>query len=691
MPNDDYKVVIRADKTPQGEHQRHFNAPTFDEVAILIVGNDFQSRDIVLQKMNNSLQRVAETHRSYDALQYPINFWQGQDGYHFGIPQTDPTTGNPSGKKVSAMDFYAYRIMTRFAEENHILKCKHLFHQFIADMSANIESERLLYIRLNQKKLRAEEYIHLRDAVANDADPKELGKMVILPSTVTGSPRHMHEHTQDAMNYVRKYGRPDLFITFTCNPAWEEIGGHLLPGQKTVNRHDLIARVFKQKLSKMTNLITKSHIYGETQCWMYSVEWQKRGLPYAHILIWLKQKIQPTEIDNIISAELPDPQIDPLLLDTNTKNMIHGPCGSLNKNSPCMIDGRCSKHYPRSPVQETQTGQDGYPVYRRRKPGDGGFIAKLKMRVGSSLQEIEIDNRWVVPYNPLLSKIFQAHINVESCHSVKSIKYICKYVHKGSDQAVFELQKNEPIIDEVEAFPMGRYISSNEPEQLLTPPKTTLLAFFELCQQDPFAKTILYCDLPKYYTWNASRKTLERRKRGLDIEGYPGVKATDALGRDYTVHPSNAECFYLRMLLHNVKGPTSFSDLKTIGGHVCETFREACQRKGLLENDGHWDMTLSEAAATQTPKLLRHLFAIILTTCSISNPLEIWTKYKTDLSEDILMKIRRENPQQLINFTEEMFNETLMLLEDQCIAMSGKALQLLGLPAPIRNPEGIQM
>ncbi|XP_073525166.1 uncharacterized protein [Phyllobates terribilis] len=316
-------------------------------------------------------------------------------------------------------------------------------------------------------------------------------------------------------------------LSFELTKHHKEIGVHLLPGQKTVNLHDLIALVFKQKLSKMTNLITKSHIYGETQCWMYSVEWQKRGLPHAHILIWLKQKIQHTEIDNIISAEMPDPHIDPLLFDTITINMIHGPCGSLNKNSPCMIDGRCSKHYPRSLVQETQTGQDGYLVYRRRKPGDGGFIAKLKMRVGSSLQEIEIDNRWVVPYNPLLSKIFQAHINVEYCNSVKSIKYICKYVHKGSDQVVFELQKNGPIIDEVQAFQMGR-------------------------------------------------KTLERRKRGLDIECYAGVNATDTLGCVYTVHPSNAECFYLRMLIHVVKGPTSFSDQKTILGHVCESFREAC-------------------------------------------------------------------------------------------------------------------
>jgi hypothetical protein len=127
-----------------------------------------------------------------------------------------------------------------------------------------------------------------------------------------------------------------------------------------------------------------------------------------------------------------------------------------------MVDGRCSKKYPHDLVLETQTGEDGYPVYRRRKPGDCGFTAMLKMWVGTSFQEIKINNCWVVPYNPLLSKMFQAHINVESCQSVKSIKYICKYVNKGSDQAVFQLQKSGPILDEIQAFQLGRYISSNE-------------------------------------------------------------------------------------------------------------------------------------------------------------------------------------------------------------------------------------
>lgn len=94
MPSDDHKIVIRADKTPAGEHLRRYNSPTIDEVAIVIVGEELQSRDIVLQRRNAQLQRASETHRSYDALQYPILFWQGEDGYHFNIKMINPSNGN---------------------------------------------------------------------------------------------------------------------------------------------------------------------------------------------------------------------------------------------------------------------------------------------------------------------------------------------------------------------------------------------------------------------------------------------------------------------------------------------------------------------------------------------------------------------------------------------------------------------
>jgi hypothetical protein len=114
-------------------------------------------------------------------------------------------------------------------------------------MYAKIESEHFLYIRLNQRKPRVEEYIHLRDAVENDGNVENLGALLILSATFTGRPRHMHEYTQDSMTYVRTYGRPNLFITFTLNPVWTDIKENLSNGQLPTERHDLIARVFNQK------------------------------------------------------------------------------------------------------------------------------------------------------------------------------------------------------------------------------------------------------------------------------------------------------------------------------------------------------------------------------------------------------------------------------------------------------------
>lgn len=93
MPSDNHKIVIRADKAPAGQHAGRFNAPTIDEVAIVVVGENLENRDIVLHRRNDQLQRVSETHRSYDALQYPILFWQGEDGYHFSMKMINPVTG----------------------------------------------------------------------------------------------------------------------------------------------------------------------------------------------------------------------------------------------------------------------------------------------------------------------------------------------------------------------------------------------------------------------------------------------------------------------------------------------------------------------------------------------------------------------------------------------------------------------
>jgi hypothetical protein len=61
--------------------------------------------------------------------------------YHFNLRQVNPTIGKKRNK-VSAMDFYAYKLMVQDTEQNHILNSRQLFHQFIVDMCAKLESER---------------------------------------------------------------------------------------------------------------------------------------------------------------------------------------------------------------------------------------------------------------------------------------------------------------------------------------------------------------------------------------------------------------------------------------------------------------------------------------------------------------------------------------------------------------------
>uniref|UniRef100_UPI00358FC200 uncharacterized protein n=1 Tax=Myxine glutinosa TaxID=7769 RepID=UPI00358FC200 len=393
---------------------------------------------------------------------------------------------------------------------------------------------------------------------------------------------------------------------------------------------------------------------------MYTIEWQKRGLPHAHILIWLSSKMRANQIDSIISAEFPDPTNDKDLFEIVKAQMVHGPCGSLNYNAPWMKDRKCTKRFPRQFLKETQTGEDGYPSYRRRRPEDGGVQTKIGQH--------EIDNRWIVPYCPLLTKTFHAHINVEFCNSVKSMKYICKYVNKGSDAAMFALQQPN-IRDEVTQHQQGRYISSNEAfwrifafpihqrhpaiqqlavhlengqrvyftaetaaQQAPAPKDTTLTAFLKLCQQDPFARTLLYPQVPSYYKWN--NKKWIRRKRGAAVQGHPDIRFDNSLGRVNTVHPSQHECFSLLLLLHEVRGPTSFEDLRTVNEQVCARYREACFRRGLLEDDTQWNATLSEASVCQRARSLRNLFAILLKTCELANPPALWLKYRDDLAED---------------------------------------------------------
>ena len=150
-----------------------------------------------------------------------------------------------------------------------------MFNQYLVDMFCKFEGEQLLYLKLNQKDLRVESYEHLRDAMVNDKDLHEVGKTTVLPSSHVGSPRYYQQKAQDALAYVSEFGKPDLFITMTCNPQWPEITRELYPGQKPHERHDIICRVFKQKLDKLKEFLLKTNVFGEQVAHIHTIEFQK--------------------------------------------------------------------------------------------------------------------------------------------------------------------------------------------------------------------------------------------------------------------------------------------------------------------------------------------------------------------------------------------------------------------------------
>jgi len=164
--------------------------------------------------------------------------------------------------------------------------------QYWCDQWIKIEEERLNFIRYNQNQFKVELYSGLVDAVmANET--REAGKFVVLPSSFQNSPRNMQQHFQDGMAVVRGTSLPDLFITYTANPKWREVTENLEEGQTAADRPDLVARVFGMKLRTFIDDIIKNHCFGNCLGYLKVIEFQKRGLPHAHILVCLSPNCKP--------------------------------------------------------------------------------------------------------------------------------------------------------------------------------------------------------------------------------------------------------------------------------------------------------------------------------------------------------------------------------------------------------------
>ncbi|GJU18149.1 DNA helicase PIF1, ATP-dependent [Tanacetum coccineum] len=566
---------------------RQYNAPTVFKVAALIV-NDFRdglpTRDIIINSKDNVPKRVLELHPSYMALQYPLLFPYGEDGFHDKIP---------------------YLIQQRPNESSTLLRGGRLFQQYLVDAYTAVEEQRLNWTRNNQDTLRVELYHNLCDAVTRgDTSAVGLGKRIVLLRTFTGSPRYMMQNYQDAMALCRTYGNPDLFITFNSNPKWPEISEMLtyFPGQKSHDRPEIGTRVFKIKLTELLDDLTKKHVFGESRGVMYVIEFQKRGLPHTHILLWLKEHCKcktPSDIDDIISVELPSPTDDPDAYKTVTDYMLHGPCGKDAK----------TQH-----VQPMGNVQNIFQNNFRQKPS-------------------------------LMKKA--THIIEEGTIRSKAIKYLFKYLNKGPDRATIVIKENvkngttvarEKVleVDEIKnylncrflapcevvwrlfsfdihySYPTVMQLSFHLPNQnaiTLRDSKklpallqkegidvTMFTDWFELNKRDPAARAHTYAEIPKHYVWHEKDKLWKQRKQRKCI----------------------------------VQG---FEELMTVNNRLYATFKETCFAYGLLNDD--------------------------------SRPLKLWEENWQTLAEDILHKRRKLFNYPELQLTDEQIrNYCLMEIKE---------------------------
>ena len=385
----------------QGSDRRRTNLPTAREVALFIPDeySDSGHRDIVIAERTATgeeprFHRISHNNAAYFPLHYVLFFPDGRPGWHWALRlRNDDHTRIQM--RYSQRAWLRYHLFERANQYSVLLKGKRLFQQYIVDSWAVVDQNTLDFHRHNQNVIRADLYRGVADALTlEDGNLEAMGRRIVLPSSYTGGDRWMQQLYQDSMAIARHFGKPTMFITFTANPRWTEIIDAIGPNQRPEDRPDITVRVYYQKLRALLKDVKT--IFGRYLGVVWTVEYQKRGLPHAHILLFLHREdsfMERARVDELICAELPDPAMD---TDGSLRAIIegqlsHGPCGSLNPNAPCMTDnprgpGRyCAKKFPKSFQAETNVQDDGYPLYRRRQ--DGRTWTK---RIGG--REVQMDN-----------------------------------------------------------------------------------------------------------------------------------------------------------------------------------------------------------------------------------------------------------------------------------------------------------
>ncbi|GJU86596.1 ATP-dependent DNA helicase PIF1-like protein [Tanacetum coccineum] len=384
-------------------------------------------------------------------------------------------------------------------------------------------------------------------------------------------------------------------------------------------------------------------------------------MPHAHILLWLEDyyKCKTTaDIDDMISTELPSPTDNPVGYKAVTNYMLHRPCGKDAKSTACNVEGKCSKHFPKPFYPETVIDQDGYPIYRRRDN-------KVCVKKGN----FTFNNKYVVPHNRYLLLKYQAYINVEWCNRSKAIKYLFKYLNKGSDRATIVIQENVQkdqggtpekvtVVDEIKNYLNYRYLAPCE--------AVWRIFSFDIHHSYPSVMKLNF-HLPNQHP--ITLRDTDCLPALLEREGIDVTMFTDWFQLNKR-HPPARTLTYAQIPEHCV-------------------WHEQCgglgNKENALNDDREWTRAIQEASLWALGPQLCDLFVTILLFCDVSRPLKLWEENWEVLADDILHKKRLLfNYPELQLTTKQIQNYCLLEIQD-LLNMNGRTLtEFQDLPQP--NP-----
>ncbi len=256
----------------------HFVWRCSDDISALHIGSLMAEagsrRDVMVQRQSGPVLHIHDGHPLYHPLAYPLLFPWGTPGWSEDMKVL--SVDHERERRLTLAEWGRYYLMHR-QRTTHLQRCRKLAMEFYCDLFAQVESRNADFHRLpsQQSKYRAARVAAVEDQLQSGTDAAEIGQSVVrLPSGFVGSARWYQQLYYDAMALPMRFGKPDLFITMTCNPRWIEITSALPPGSSWKDHPEIIARVFMRKFRRFIKDMVRDEIFGAVLAYVYRIEWQ---------------------------------------------------------------------------------------------------------------------------------------------------------------------------------------------------------------------------------------------------------------------------------------------------------------------------------------------------------------------------------------------------------------------------------